>query len=170
MWRIVPPNGEKITLNFNYFDTEEGFDKVTIFDGTTKIAEFSGSQIPGTIEASSGIMFITWTTNNSNNFQGWEASYVIEGVGIGEDSPVKHLEIYPNPVSDQLHVSFGIEQKGSLKISLTNITGQNVYTEELSAFSGTYRKDLQVSQLPPGYYTLQVTCVSGTTTKKILVN
>ncbi len=170
MWRIVPPDGEKITLNFNYFDTEEGYDKVTIFDGTTKIAEFSGSQVPAAIDATSGIMFITWTTNNSNNFQGWEASYVIEGVGIAEESPVKHLEVYPNPASDQIHVSFGIEEKGNVLIRLTNITGQNVYSEDLYAFIGIFRKDLQVSHLSPGYYTLQIIGVSGTTNKKILVN
>jgi hypothetical protein len=170
MWRITSPGGEKIFLNFNYFDTEEGFDKVTIFDGTSKIDDFSGTQLPGTIVANSGIMFITWTTNTSNNFQGWEATYQIEGVGISENSQVKHLSVYPNPANDQLHLGFQVEEKGRIVVRLTNITGQTVYSEDISAFSGYYRKDLPVGDLPAGYYTLEILTSSGTTNKKILIN
>lgn len=170
MWRIVAPDGEKITLNFNYIDTEEGSDKVTIFDGTTKIAEISGTQVPDPIEATSGIMFITWTTNTSNNFEGWEATYEIEGVGISEELPVDNLSVYPNPSSDKIHLSFGMKEKGNLSIRLTNITGQTVYSESVNSFNGIYRQDLSVGNLPAGYYSLEIITVSGTLNKKILVN
>jgi hypothetical protein len=170
LWRIQPPFANKITLNFNYFNTEQGVDKFSVYDGTTLIATFSGTEIPDQVEATSGSMFITWSTNSSNNFQGWEAYYEVDNVGIHEISSVTDLEVYPNPASDKIHLSFGVEEKGKLMIRLTNITGQVVYSEDLNSFSGIYQHDLPVGYLPSGYYTLEIITVSGTTNKKILVN
>jgi hypothetical protein len=170
MWRIVPPNGEKITLNFNYLDTEPGHDRITVFDGTTVVAEISGNQIPGPVTASSGIMFITWTTNNSENFQGWEAFYEIEGVGIEEGSMVRDLEVYPNPATDYIHIRFGTEEKGKLMVRLSNVTGQAVFTENINSFSGDYLREIPVGQLPAGFYSLEIRTLSGITNKKILIH
>jgi hypothetical protein len=170
MWRINPPGANKITLNFNYFDTEAGYDKVTVFDGTTKIAEFSGTDIPDPVEATSGSMFITWTTNNSGNFQGWEAWYEVDNVGISEEMPVHDLRVYPNPADDIIHISFDVEKNSFLKIKLVSITGQELFSEEIPSFNGIYRQDLQVGQLPSGFYMLEINSLNGYVNKKIVIN
>jgi hypothetical protein len=69
MWKIIPPYADKITLTFNYFDTEEGQDKVKIFDGSTQVAELSGNTIPEPIEATSGSIFMTWSSTLTTCFQ-----------------------------------------------------------------------------------------------------
>jgi hypothetical protein len=169
MWRINPPFAEKITLNFNYFDTEEGVDKLTVYDGTTKIGEYSGNAIPEDVEATSGMMFITWNTNASNNFEGWEAYYEVDNVGIGEESDIAFLQVYPNPASGELHISFTIEEKQSLKLNLMNMTGQTVHLQEYDSFSGDFKKDISLESLPAGVYFLQINTTSGMMSKKILV-
>jgi hypothetical protein len=170
MWKINPPYADKITLSFNYFDTEEGQDKVKVYDGTTQVAEFSGNTIPEPIIATSGSIFMTWSTNLTNNFQGWEAYYEVNNVGINEQAGVKYLEIFPNPATDNIHVSFQVEEKSSLKIKLINLTGQVVFTEEQAVFSGNYQRDISVKALPAGLYFMEITTQSGTTNKKVLVN
>lgn len=170
LWRINPPYADKITLNFNYFDTEADKDKLTIYDGSIKLVELSGNTIPGPIEATSGSMFITWSSDLTNCFQGWEAYYEVNNVGINEQAGVKYLEIYPNPASDNIHVSFNVEQAGSLKVKLVTLTGQTVFVEEQSDFKGIYQKDISVSSLPAGLYFMEITTQSGTTNKKVLVN
>lgn len=170
MWRIKPPFANKITLNFNYFETEEGYDRVTVYDGTTLIAEFSGNEIPDPVEATSGTMFITWNTNQSNNLQGWEAYYEVDNVGILEGSSVHGIEIYPNPATEEIHLKFLVEEKSDLKIKLLNLTGQIVYTEEHPGFDGIYQQVISVSSLPSGIYFLEVCTLEGKTCKKILVN
>jgi hypothetical protein len=169
MWRITPPFANKITLNFNYFDTEEGVDKITVYDGTTKISEFSGNQIPDAVEATSGIMFITWNTNSSNNFQGWEAYYEVDNVGIDEGSAVAELQVYPNPATDVIHISFSVEQKQPVKISLVNLTGQTDYMEEYTSFSGVYTNDISLTDLPAGIYFMRISTSTGTVNKKIVI-
>ena len=170
MWRINPPFANKITLNFNTFNTEDGVDKVTVYDGTTLIAELSGTEIPDAIEATSGMMFITWNTNTSNNFQGWEAFYEVDNVGIIEGTLVSDLEVYPNPASDMLHIRFRVEDKSQLKISLVNLIGQTVYSEDKPGFTGVFQHDLPVGFLPSGFYTLKINTMTGLINKKILID
>jgi len=170
MWRINPPDANKITLNFNYFETEEGVDRITIFDGTSQIAEFSGTEIPDQVEATSGMMFITWYTNTTNNFQGWEAYYEVETVGIREDEAVTGLVVYPNPASDEIHLRFGIDDKSPVKISLINLTGQVLFTRELYNTSGFLQQDIPVSSVPAGFYMLEIKTLKGVSNKKILIN
>jgi hypothetical protein len=169
LWRINPAYANKITLHFNYFETEEGIDKVNVYDGSTMIAELSGSISPDPIEATSGSMFITWSSSMSNNFQGWEAYYEVDNVGIQEGSSVTNLEVYPNPASQDINVRFQVEEKSNLKIRLVTLTGQTVYAEEQHVFSGTYQQDISVSSLPAGLYFLEITTQTGTTNKKVLV-
>jgi hypothetical protein len=169
MWRINPPNADKITLNFNYFETEEGVDKVTIFDGTTKIGEFSGNEVPDAIEANSGVMFITWNTNASTNLQGWEAYYEVDNVGIDEGAILSGLHVYPNPASEVVHISFAVEETQNLEISLENLTGQNVKTFEFSAFAGNFNEDISVTGIPSGIYFLRISIINGTVTKKVVI-
>jgi hypothetical protein len=170
MWKITPPYADKITLTFNSFDTEEGKDKVMIFDGSTQVAELSGNTIPEPIEATSGSIFVAWSSNLTNSFQGWEAYYEVNNVGIHEEAGVTYLEVYPNPATDKIHVSFQVEEKSNLKIKLVTLTGQTIFSEEQVAFSGNYQRDISVNTLPAGLYFMEITTQSGTTNKKILVN
>jgi hypothetical protein len=169
MWRIKPAFANKITLNFNYFETEAGIDKVTVYDGTSLIAEFSGTEIPGPVVANSGSMFITWSTNVANNFQGWEAFYEVDNVGVDEKSVLTNLEVYPNPATEVIHIRLRIEEKSNLKIRLVNLTGQTVYSEEQLSFQGAYQHDIAVSSLPAGFYFLKIGTLTGTFNKKIMI-
>jgi hypothetical protein len=170
MWRITPAYADKITLNFNYLETEEGLDNIIVFDGTTQVAELSGNSIPAPIEATSGSMFVVWHANESNNFQGWEAWYEVDNVGIHEGSSVTNLEVYPNPATEEIHIRFRVEEKSQLKIRMVNLTGQPVYSLEYHEFTGIYQQDISVSSLPSGFYILEINTMAGTTNKKILIN
>jgi hypothetical protein len=85
-WLIQPPNATSITLNFTAFDLEQAstdgnsiYDVVEVYDGTstsaTLIGKFTGSTIPQAITSSGGSMFIKFTSDISDTFQGWTAYY-----------------------------------------------------------------------------------------------
>lgn len=169
MWRINPPAANKITLSFNYFDTEEGYDFFKVYDGTTLIGEYSGNEIPEDIVANSGMMFITWTTNSSNNFQGWEAYYEVDNVGVKENPAVSNLSVYPNPASDFLHISFSSEEKTPIHMCLLNITGQTVFSGNFSSCPGGFEKDLDLKDFPKGVYFLEIITSKGAVNKKVVI-
>ena len=85
-WLIQPPNATSITLNFTEFDLEQAstdgnsiYDVVEVYDGAsasaTLIGKFTGNNIPQAISSSGGSMFIKFTSDISDTFQGWSAYY-----------------------------------------------------------------------------------------------
>lgn len=78
-WLIQPPGAITIDLNFNNFNTEAGFDFVRVYDGTnnsgTLLGSFSGTNLPPSLQASSGAIFVEFDTDGSVNSAGWEATY-----------------------------------------------------------------------------------------------
>ncbi|RKE99114.1 choice-of-anchor L domain-containing protein, partial [Ichthyenterobacterium magnum] len=79
---ICPQNvGEFILLNFTSFNTENGADVLTIYDGddTTAsiIGTYSGTNSPGSIQASavntSGCITLEFVSNAGGTFGGWSA-------------------------------------------------------------------------------------------------
>jgi hypothetical protein len=71
---------QTVQLIFSSFDTEEGYDELTIFDGTDinapEIGVYSGTINPGTIiaENATGCLTILFETDGSVLGDGWEAS------------------------------------------------------------------------------------------------
>jgi hypothetical protein len=170
MWNIAPEAAGKITLYFNYFETEEDVDRVKVFDGSTQIAEFTGDEIPEPVEATSGSMFITFTTNQFNNMLGWEAYYEVDNVGINELMEVSNLSIHPNPATSQVTITFDQEKSGSYTVEIFSLTGQKVYEENGSSFHGNYNNTISVSKFQSGLYLLKVAADSGVSTQKLMVN
>ncbi len=169
MWRIKPEDAGTITLNFNYFDTEADNDKLTIFDGTTKIAEFSGSQVPSQITATSGLMFITWSTNQAENHQGWEAWYEIDNVGVSDNISLPGLTIFPNPADDLFNIAFNSLSGGTVVYHLKNPAGVKVAELRSIESPGRVSRQLSVSHLAPGIYILEISTQEGTVNKKLIV-
>ena len=170
MWRIKPLYANKITLTFNYFETEPDIDKLSVYDGNTLLATLSGSEMPDPLVANSGTMFMTWSTNINTTFQGWEAYYEVDNVGISDAAPVTELSVYPNPASEKLHVEFQMASTDDLKIRLVNITGQTVLSEEYPQFTGNFQEELSIGSLPSGIYFLEINSTTGSANKKIFIN
>jgi hypothetical protein len=78
-WTISPPDAASITLSFSSFNTESTNDVVSVYDGTdtggTLLGSFSGSSTPVDVTATSGNMYIEFTSNGSVTAAGWSASY-----------------------------------------------------------------------------------------------
>ncbi len=85
-WLIQPPNATSVTLNFTAFNLEQPstdgnsiYDLVEVFDGTSSSAaslgKFTGSSIPQAITSTGGSMFVKFTSDFSDTYQGWIANY-----------------------------------------------------------------------------------------------
>jgi len=80
-WLLKPENPEitNITLEFIRLETEEGSDLISVYDGESQnaplIGTFSGSVNPAKIFSSGPALFLTFTTNELIENQGWLASF-----------------------------------------------------------------------------------------------
>ena len=78
-WLISPDLVKYITLNFDYLNTEDSNDIITIYDGSDASAPvlgtFSGTTLPSSISSTGPSVFVNFTSNNVNVSPGWQISY-----------------------------------------------------------------------------------------------
>lgn len=76
-WLIEPTGANSITITFSTFDTQAGMDFVKVYDNSTNtlLSTYSGTTIPSDITVNSGSALVEFTSNNTVNSAGWEASY-----------------------------------------------------------------------------------------------
>lgn len=70
--------GQSIQLAFSSFNTESGFDVMTIYDGPNTgspvIGSYTGSTSPGTVVSSSTCITVVFTSDGSVTYAGWAAA------------------------------------------------------------------------------------------------
>ena len=79
------------------------------------------------------------------------------------------ISIFPNPNSGIFIVEFESAGSGTLKLSVTNILGQVVYTQSFSDFKGTFNTELNLSAHPSGIYNIQLTTDEQVIRRRVVV-
>ncbi len=91
-------------------------------------------------------------------------------IGIDEISASASISVYPNPATDDVTLEINLQKASDVKINLVNIAGQLIYTDELSQFLGTYKKQVNLKEQSKGIYYLQVITNDGVLNKKVVKN
>ncbi len=97
------------------------------------------------------------TVTGADNCSGVALVTITEPVGIIDRYLSIGLKVYPNPNTGLFNVQFKNAESGTLKLSISNYLGQEVYTQSFSDFNGTFRTALNLSAQPPGIYNIQLT-------------
>lgn len=104
-------------------------------------------------------LFIAKIKDGSNNL-----------LNIEEKKTNGHLLIYPNPTSKEVFIryenAFG---KKDLILTIVNMTGQKLFSETYSDFTGTFSKQLDLSNYAKGVYFIELRSGEAVETKKIIL-
>ena len=78
--KLIQPSGAaNVTLTFNSFATESGYDFVKVYDGATTssplLGQYSGTSLPAAVSSTGASMLIVFTTDNGVVAEGWSATY-----------------------------------------------------------------------------------------------
>lgn len=84
----------------------------------------------------------------------------IQVTSVSEDA-IEGYKVYPNPA----HALMSIEAEGLQQVTIHNVTGQMVYTQQCSE-DGVV---INTSSLPSGVYTISIKAAQGTVTKRFAV-
>ncbi|MEZ5195329.1 MAG: CUB domain-containing protein [Bacteroidales bacterium] len=174
-WILNPTWAADITLSFTEFNTQEE-DILTIKDATTQdvLATYSGDysigSLPEPIYCESAKLLVLWSADAAFNAPGFTAEWTVGNVGVKEENTqFDNLQVYPNPADNMLNVSFSLDNNQSFAIKLISTTGQVVYQENTSEFSGNYVNSIDLSGISKGVYFLNIANESGTVNKKVVV-
>ncbi len=76
--------------------------------------------------------------------------------------------VYPNPVDNVLNVGFNSEMAQDLNLSLMTLDGKTVAAQTIS-IQGNHNAQLNVSEIPAGFYFLKVSSEEGSIVRKVVV-
>ncbi|XP_078685509.1 CUB and sushi domain-containing protein 1-like [Branchiostoma floridae x Branchiostoma belcheri] len=85
-WSITVPEGSIIRLTFDSFDTEKGYDFLTIYDGASdnaaEMERLTGDQPHiSPIISTSNTLFLRFTSDKSFSYQGFQFNYISSTAG-----------------------------------------------------------------------------------------
>lgn len=89
--------------------------------------------------------------------------------GIGDVSNINSLNIYPNPTDDKFNIELNTEVLSDINISVTNITGQQLFATALSNISGTVNIPVDLKDAPMGVYQINITSDEKTISRNVVV-
>jgi len=135
IWIINPGIEAPLTLHFDYFNTQEEYDKLTIYDGDNQdlLAVISGNYetAPESITSPSGKMNMVFVSNNEIQDEGWQAWY---DISTNVSQPIKNqdFQIIPNPISSQVDFSFSLTETEFVSLEILDLLGhrQKLFAKE----------------------------------------
>jgi hypothetical protein len=79
------------------------------------------------------------------------------------------LQVYPNPASEYINVSFNVEETQQVTISLRDAAGRVVYNEAIDAAAGFNNLQIDLSNLSKGVYFVQLQTASSSENTRLII-
>ncbi len=96
-----------------------------------------------------------------------------QGPGIGVENlaaPAGTLEIFPNPNNGQFTLNYSAIHGGNLKIRMMDITGKEIFVQDLNGFNGSYTNPYDFTATAKGIYIVSIEQNNQVTMKKVVIN
>jgi hypothetical protein len=88
--------------------------------------------------------------------QGFQQALVV-GTGIGDNLLINwSIQVYPNPVSDVLHLKFSLENPNNFAVEVLDMTGKKMLIRTLTGISDGDETELDMSGLAQGIYFVSI--------------
>ncbi len=85
------------------------------------------------------------------------------------DLSLSSFSVFPVPASDKINIRFGDNVKGTIKLTITDVTGRIIYSAEYSEIREGQLKTVNSSDFREGLYLLNIISADNRITKKIPV-
>lgn len=86
-----------------------------------------------------------------------------------EASEKMQFNTWPNPANDYIYIEFAAGRKEMCDITITDLTGKTVMSSAFETTEGYNSKQINISHLAKGIYTMQVTASDGASKTKIVI-
>jgi len=83
--------------------------------------------------------------------------------------PIEGPFYYPNPTAGQFRLEFFLPERGQTQIQVFDMQGKMVYDDSLGDFQGAYNSEVDLKNLEPGTYVLNITQNNLKLAEKLIV-
>lgn len=93
---------------------------------------------------------------------------LLHTVGINEVKTNILLDVYPNPTSDFVVVTFQANELNTT-MNLIDLTGKKVFSKNTSNLSGLVQEKINISEIPSGIYLVTINSGNSIRTQKLII-
>lgn len=117
-----------------------------------------------------GIYTITLTANNACGSDIATLTLVLfkTNNSIEENAGLGEFNLWPNPADEYVNVTIGSQEPKTVRVSLLDVSGRVLQTEQTAQLSGTYTRQIDLSRLPAGSYFVSAETVDGRIVKRLI--
>ncbi len=148
-----------LTESFPYFPLQSDWITVHMTNITPSFYDYD-FRIKFRFEGSGGNNFFL---DDINIYEGSPSNDVV--VGLEPVEEIVGLQLFPNPVEDELNLKFELQQAQIMKIELTDMSGKIADAYRIEAASGSNLVMFDTNKLAKGMYQLRI--VSGKTVQSL---
>lgn len=147
----------------------------TLSTAWTASKEYVIATIPVTGVADFELVNDAWTAEATSNADYYLALGGVDRTGIiykglANASGDGNVTILPNPNKGIFTFAVDVDKAVDLTVEVVNSLGQSIFTDEVTNFSGTYRRDMDITSMSSGVYILKVGRGDTVTSHKIVYN
>ncbi len=167
-WEYTINALDTITVSFQAFDVESGYDYLYAYDGPSIYAPqfpgspFSGNSIPQDLISSGNSITFKFTSDIATTADGWEASWSCSGnnsfVNVQSATFQNFIQMFPNPAFEQLTIS---STKVPYELTFFDLNGKIISNDLVK----NKIHQLDLSSLSKGMYFVK----AGNQTNKLIV-
>jgi hypothetical protein len=155
----ITQNGAALTSSFG-LGYQWYLNGVKIDNAAGKLKSYTPTQ--------SGLYKVEIVSPTSCTSASTEFNYVLSAIKPSDISEIS-LKMYPVPSNNILNIAFDVNKKEDVKISLTNVLGQEVKSISKQKFSGKFSEAITLTTLNDGVYVVNIRIGSSFYTDKITV-
>ncbi|HBX53593.1 MAG: hypothetical protein A2275_11840 [Bacteroidetes bacterium RIFOXYA12_FULL_35_11] len=175
-WSINVPGATSININFTEFALASDADFLSVYKNEISTAnliqKFTYLNVPsGTITVPAGISTLRFFTNTSLSTQGWALNYnaIVSDVN-NLSEPTSEVYVYPNPFNEDAVISYDINVSGKVRLSISNVIGQEIYVREKNTPAGHYENSIKslIPSLKQGIYLIKLESEGKSVVKRLV--
>lgn len=126
---------------------------------------------PAHTYGANGTYTITLTVTNNCGTSTDTETVTITGVGIASVQYDLTFDMFPNPSNGMVALQFSAESsKDVYELNILDLSGKSVYRERITSVAGAVQRQLDLSALAKGVYTLRLSSERGFGMKKLILN
>jgi parallel beta-helix repeat protein len=133
-------------------------------DGNTS-TDVSPSHVYAGVDSTYTVQLIATNACGSDTI-----NVVVTTVDVPENLEARGLNIYPNPVNENLTLDFGLLIGEDININIFDIQGRVLISDQINGESGAFQKVISVNSLTDGIYFVRIATNDEIITKKIVKN
>jgi hypothetical protein len=152
----ITQHGDTLICNSGYFAYQWYLNNVSIPGATGPTLKYT----------SNGTYYVSVSYNTGCSSKSPEIT--INNVGIRENDASFTMNVFPNPVKDELMLELNFSKTENVILNVINVAGQKIYSTTLKQVRGTYKNSLSLEANPNGIYYLQIITDHVMMSKKII--